>query len=91
VDSRDLDEAVAVRADFVDGQIYPRAFKREGERLDVTSINARWVDREGDCPLHYFSVQAANDTWFIGLRTGDMVWKLVKRIVNRCHPLMRRH
>ncbi len=77
----DLDEAVAVRADFSGGEITPRAFRRGTRAYQVTAVNGRWVDREGDSPRFCFSVQSGGETYFLSLRAADMVWRLEKVIV----------
>ncbi len=78
--SEDLDEPVAVRADFIGGRIVPRAFKRGGRSYQVEAVNGHWVDREGDAPRHCFSVQSGSETYFLSLRTADMAWRL-ERVV----------
>jgi len=78
----DIDEPVAVRADFRGGEITPRAFRRGRKAYTVTEVNARWVDREGAHPLWRFSVQAGGDTYFLALRTGEMTWRLEKVMVD---------
>jgi hypothetical protein len=77
----DLNEAVAVRADFSAGEITPRAFRR-GERIyKVMAVNGRWVDHEGGLPRFCFSLQAGSETYFLSLRSADMVWKLEKVVL----------
>lgn len=77
----DIDEAVSVRADFTRGEITPRAFSRAGRTYMVGAVNGRWLDREGGMPRHYFSVQVGGETYFISLRTEDMVWRLEQVIL----------
>ncbi len=77
----ELDEVVAVRADFSAGKITPRVFKRSGRSYQVTAVNARWRDREGAHPVHHFSVQVDGDTYFLSLQTGEMLWRLDKVIL----------
>jgi hypothetical protein len=71
-----LDEVVAVRADVLGGEITPRIFKRNGKDFRITAVNARWVDREGAHPVHHFSVQVNDDTYFLSLQTGEMLWRI---------------
>ena len=66
----DLDEPVAVRADFTGGQILPRAFKRGTKSYQVTVVNSHWTDREGGSPRHCFSVQVGSETYFLSLHRG---------------------
>jgi len=77
----DIDEPVSVRADFRGGEITPRAFRRGRKAYTVTAVNARWVDREGAHPLWRFSVQAGGDTYFLALRTSQMIWRLERVMV----------
>jgi len=77
----DLDEPVAVRADFTGGRILPRAFKRGTRCYQVTAVNSSWTDCEGDSPRHCFSVQVGSETYFLSLRTADMSWRLEKVIL----------
>ena len=77
----ELDEVVAVRADFSGGEITPRVFKRSGRSYQVTAVNARWQDREGAHSIYHFSVQVDGDTYFLSLQTGEMLWRLEKVIL----------
>ncbi len=78
----DLDEVISVRADFSGGEITPRIFKRNGKDFRVTTVNARWVDREGAHPVQHFSVQVNGDTYFLSLQTGEMLWRIEKVILD---------
>ena len=78
----ELDEVVAVRADFSGGEITPRIFKRNGKTYCVSVVNARWVDREGGHPSYHFSVQAGADTCFLSFHAGDMLWRIEKVILD---------
>ena len=71
----DLHDVISVRADFSGGEIVPLVFKRGGKTYTVTRVNGRWVDREGENPSYYFSVQAGGDTYYISLKTADMTWR----------------
>jgi hypothetical protein len=72
-----IDEAVAVRADFQGGVVTPVAFRRRGREHRVARFNARWLDRAGRHPSHYFSVTDAHgDVYQLQLQTADMVWRL---------------
>jgi len=81
----DINEPITVRADFGGGKVTPRMFKRvgaaAGHTYKVTTVNGRWVDREGDHPTYHFSVQADGDTYYICLTTVDMMWRLEKVMV----------
>ncbi len=77
-----MDESVSVRADFAKGEITPRAFSRAGRTYMIGAVNGRWLDREGGMPRHYFSVQSGDETYFMSLRTEDMVWRLEQVILS---------
>ena len=78
----DLNEPISVRAYFSGGKILPQAFRR-GERVySVTRVNAQWTDREDAHPIHYFSVQAGDETYYLSLRSGEMLWRLEKVILD---------
>ncbi len=73
----EIHEAVKVRADFQGGRITPLYLKRGGRTHRLTRVNARWVDRDGRQPRHYFSVtDTAGDVYQLVLRGEDMVWML---------------
>ena len=55
-----IDETVKVRADFQGGGITPLLFRRGSQDYRVSTVNARWEDREGMQKLLYFSVTATN-------------------------------
>ena len=72
-----IDEAVAVRADFRGGVVTPVAFRRGGREHRVTRVNARWLDRAGKHPSHYFSVtDDRGDVYQLQLQTAELVWRL---------------
>jgi len=72
-----IDEAVAVRADFQGGRVKPVAFRRQGREQRVTRINARWVDRAGRHPRFYFSITVeSGDVYQLHLHAADLVWWL---------------
>jgi hypothetical protein len=77
----DLNDVVSVRADFSGGEVTPRAFRRNGRDYRVEAVNARWVDREGAHPTHYFSVRVGEETYLISFHTGDMLWRLDRVIL----------
>ncbi len=71
-----LDEAVKVRADFQGGEITPVLFKRGQGRIRVTQVNSRWMDREGQRCLCYFSVTTGSgDIYQLRFDTGDLTWR----------------
>ena len=72
-----IDEAVPVRADFRGGVVTPVAFRRRGREHRIARVNARWLDRGGRHPSHYFSVTDEHgDVYQLQLQTADMVWRL---------------
>ncbi len=72
-----IDERIKVRADFKGGSVRPIVFTRKGQIHRVTEVNARWVDREGEAKIHYFSVTSdSGDVYQIHFNTGDMTWTL---------------
>ncbi len=72
-----LDESIRVRADFKGGTIKPLVFVRRGQIHRVTSVNCRWMDRDGTAKIHYFSVTSdSGDVYQIHLNAGDMTWHL---------------
>ena len=75
-----IGEPVKVRADFSSGEITPLAFKRKGRVFRIEQVNARWVDRALEDVVHYFSVNSGGNTYELSLKSGDMVWRL-ERIV----------
>jgi hypothetical protein len=72
----EIDESVAVRADFSGGEVNPRAFSRCGRVYRVDRVNARWLDRAGSASRHCFSLQVGDETYFLSLHTADMTWRL---------------
>jgi hypothetical protein len=74
----DLDEPIAVRADFTAGAIKPRLFRRGTRTYEITGLNAQWVDRDGHNANYHFSVQSGEETYFICLRGDDFSWHLEK-------------
>lgn len=72
-----LDQAIAVRADFLGGTVTPVSFLRHGREQRVVKVNARWLDRAGRHPHFYFSVTVeSGDVYQLQLQSGDLVWKL---------------
>ena len=72
-----IDEAVAVRADFRGGVVTPLAFRRGAREHRVTRVNARWIDRAGRHPQFCFSVSAdSGDVYQLRLGGADLVWWL---------------
>lgn len=72
-----IDEAVAVRADFKGGIVTPLAFRRGAHEHRVTRVNARWIDRAGRHAQFCFSVSVASgDVYQLRLSGGDLVWWL---------------
>lgn len=72
-----IDETVKVRADFQGGVITPLLFRRGTQEYRVSTVNARWEDREGTQKLHFFSVTATTgDVFQLRLHTGDLLWTL---------------
>lgn len=75
--SEAIDEAVAVRADFLGGTVSPVAFRLRGREHRVVRVNARWVDRAGRHPRFYFSVTVeSGDVYQLQLHAADLVWWL---------------
>lgn len=75
-----INEPVKVRADFSSGEMTPIAFKRKGKIYRIDKVNARWADRIQEGVIYYFSVDSGSNTYELSLKTGDMVWRL-ERIV----------
>jgi hypothetical protein len=72
-----LDESIKVRADFGGGAIKPLVFMRRGQIHRVAKVNCRWMDREGEAKIYYFSVTSdSGDVYQIHLNAGDMTWNL---------------
>ncbi len=72
-----IDEAVAVRADFRGGVVTPLAFRRAVHEHRVTRVNARWIDRAGRHPQFFFSVSVdSGDVYQLRLGGADLVWWL---------------
>ena len=79
--AEDLDEPIRVRADFGGGKIVPRVFRRSGRKQTITKVNADWIDRSGQHPVHNFSVQVGDDTYFLEFKSGEASWRLTKVIL----------
>lgn len=72
-----LDETIRVRADFGGGCIRPIMFVRRGRVHHIRQVNCRWIDREGNARIYYFSVTVeSGDVYQIHLNSGDMTWHL---------------
>ncbi|HVP38274.1 MAG TPA: hypothetical protein VMS93_03735 [Candidatus Saccharimonadales bacterium] len=70
-----LDEPVSCRAEFARGGVTPVSFTRHGREHRVTQVHARWVDRSGRHPQHYFSAQCdAGEIYELRLDAGEMQW-----------------
>ena len=71
-----LDEPIKVRADFRGGEVTPLRFRRGGQGVRVTSVNSRWMDREGRRTLCFFSVTVdSGDIYQLRFDTGDLTWR----------------
>jgi len=65
-----------MRADFLVGEVTPLIFKRVQQRIRLTRVNTRRMDREGRRALHYFSVTAeSGDVYQLCFDAGDLTWK----------------
>ncbi|HEY3215999.1 MAG TPA: hypothetical protein VGK93_05860 [Candidatus Eisenbacteria bacterium] len=72
-----IDEAIAVRADFRGGAATPLAFWHRRREHRVVRVNARWLDRAGRHPSFYFSVTVeSGDIYQLQFRSADLVWRL---------------
>ena len=72
-----LNEPVQIRADFRGGNITPILMKRGDRKLKVSSVNGRWVDREGKTARYFFAVTTdTGDVFQLYLQTQDMTWHL---------------
>lgn len=72
-----IDEPVKVRADFQGGVITPLLFRRGQQDHRVSTVNARWEDREGTGKLHFFSVTVTTgDVYQLRFESSDLLWTL---------------
>jgi hypothetical protein len=77
-----IDEPVAVQATHHTGRVSPELFVWRGRSYPVETVNGQWEDRDGLYRRFHFSVQASGTTFYLYLRTEDMVWMLDQVILD---------
>jgi len=77
-----IQEPIAVQATHTSGRIAPDLFIWRSRTYPVETVNGQWEDRDGIHRRFHFSVQAAGNTFYIYLRTEDMVWILDQVILD---------
>ena len=77
----ELNETVAVCADFAGGKITPRLFERGTTVYRIDTVDSRWQSREGWHTCHHFSVQVGDDAYVLKFSTSDMVWRIEKVVL----------
>lgn len=76
-----IDEPIGMLADFSGGQCRPVRFTWKSRSYDVSTVNGRWIDREGGTLSLHYSVQAAGQTWLLHLNIHDVQWRLDQVVV----------
>jgi len=72
-----LDEPVRVRADFAGGQATPIGFRRGTQSYRIVRVNARWEDRVGLKPLHYYACSVeSGDVYELCLNAHELTWRI---------------
>jgi len=75
-------EPIAVEALHRGGRVFPQAFVWKLRTYPIETVNGQWTDRDGSRKRFHFRVQAAGNTFYIYLRTEDMVWMLDQVILD---------
>lgn len=73
----ELNEPVAVRADFSGGSATPVLFRRRRRLHQVREVAARWEERRGGARVLYFScLDHQGDLYQLHFDGADLVWHL---------------
>jgi len=77
-----IQEPIVVYATHQDGRVFPQSFVWQLRTFPVDAINGQWEDRDGGFKRFHFSIQSADETYYLYLRTEDMVWILDQVILD---------
>ena len=75
-----IQEPIRVLVDCGGGAMSPLRFCWSGRTYKVDTVNARWIDRQGEVYSLHYSVQAEGQTYYLHFDAKEVQWWLDETI-----------
>jgi len=77
-----IGDPIRVLCDCTGGEIRPLRFRWAGRDYEVETVNAKWIDRQGEVYSLHYSLQVGGQTYWIHFDGREVQWWLDEIALN---------